>query len=222
VKILFASLRTLAGVAIVVAIVGQFLKSSSLTTINPFNFFGYFTIQSNIIAAFAFLASAAFLFARKTQPSWVIYFRALATVLMAIVGIVYNTLLSGADLEGAFNLQWSNDILHIWIPLYAVLDWLLFGDRKDLPFSRLWYMLIYPIVWLGVILVRGATDGWVPYPFLDPATGYGKVAVYCIVIAAVTILFGYGVYALSRVRILGADRLSGTDSRPSVDAGSQR
>ena len=60
-------------------------------------------------------------------------------------------------------------------------------------------------LWLGVILVRGATDGWVPYPFLDPATGYGKVAVYCLVIAAVTILFGYGVYALSRVRILGAE-----------------
>jgi hypothetical protein len=205
VKILFAAFRILAGIAIVVAIVGQFLKSSSLTTVNPFNFFGYFTIQSNIIAAVAFFASATFILARKAQPSWVIYLRALATVVMAIVGIVYNTLLADQNLEGSFNLPWSNDILHIWIPLYAVLDRLLYGDRKDLQFSKLWYMLIYPIVWLGVILVRGATDGWVPYPFLDPATGYGKVAVYCLVIAAVTILFGYGVYALSRVRILGAE-----------------
>ncbi|HEU4849533.1 MAG TPA: hypothetical protein VFS93_03895, partial [Terrimesophilobacter sp.] len=79
-RVLFASLRTLAAVAIVVAIVGQFAKTSSMTTVNPFNFFGYFTIQSNIIAGAAFLASAAFLFARKTQPSWVIYLRALATV----------------------------------------------------------------------------------------------------------------------------------------------
>lgn len=201
-KILFAVLRILAAAAIAAAIVGQFMKSASLTAVNPFNFFGYFTIQSNIIGGVAFLASAAFILSRKAQPQWVVYLRALATVLLAIVGLVYNTLLAGLDLEGSFNLQWSNDILHVWIPLYAVLDWILFGDRKDLPFSKLWYMLVYPIVWLGVILVRGATDGWVPYPFLDPATGYGKVAVYCIIIAAVTILFGYAVYALSRVRIL--------------------
>lgn len=216
-KILFASLRILAGIAIVVAIVGQFAKSSSMTTVNPFNFFGYFTIQSNIIAAVAFLASAAFILARKAQPSWVIYLRALATVVMAIVGIVYNTLLTDVALENSFNLQWSNDILHLWIPLYAVLDWILFGDRKDLPFSRLWVMLIYPIVWLGVILVRGATDGWVPYPFLDPATGYGKVAVYCLIIAAVTVLFGYAVYALSRVHILGANRMPTADRLSSAD-----
>lgn len=211
-KFLVASLRILAGVAIVVAIVGQFAKTSSMTVINPFNFFGYFTIQSNIIAAVAFLASAAFILAGRVQPSWVIYLRAVATVVMAIVGIVYNTLLTEVALENAFNLQWSNDILHFWIPIYAVADWLLFGDRKNLPFSRLWLMLIYPIVWLVVILIRGATDGWVPYPFLDPETGYGLVAVYCIVIAAITILFGYAVYGLSRVRILRGDSLLSADS----------
>lgn len=201
-KYLFASLRIVAGVAIVTAIVGQFIKTSSLTNVNPFNFFGFFTNQSNIIAAVAFFASAFFILSGKVQPSWVIYLRALATVIMAIVGIVYNTLLSDKGLEGAFNLQWSNDILHIVIPIYAVLDWVLFGDRHKLPFSRLWLMLIYPIVWIVVVLIRGATDGWVPYPFLDPATGYGSVLVYCIVIAAVTILFGYGAYAMSRIRIL--------------------
>ena len=53
-----------------------------------------------------------------------------------------------------------------------------------------------------MILIRGATDGWVPYPFLDPATGYGSVAAYSIAIAAFTVLFGLAVFALSRVRIL--------------------
>ena len=201
-KNLFAVLRTAAGLAIVIAIVAQFLKSSSLTTVNPFNFFGYFTIQSNIIAAVAFLASASFIFRKKLQPEWVIYLRALATILMVIVGIVYNTLLSGEGLEGSFNLQWSNDILHIVIPIYAALDWLLFGDRPKLPFARLWLMLIYPLVWLFVVLIRGATDGWVPYPFLSPANGYLSVAIYSIAIAGFTILFAYGVYAYSRVRVL--------------------
>ena len=131
-RILFAVARLLAGTAIVVAIVAQFAKSASLTTVNPFNFFGYFTIQSNIIAAVAFVASAIFLLRKVAQPQWVIYLRALATVVMAIVGLVYNTLLAGEGLEGSFNLQWSNDILHIVIPIYAVLDWVLFADRPKL------------------------------------------------------------------------------------------
>lgn len=202
VKFLFASLRAIAAIAIVVAITAQFVHTASLTTVNPFNFFGYFTNQSNIIAAIAFGASAIFIFAGRAQAQWVIYLRALATVVMAIVGIVYNTLLANAGLDDSFNLQWSNDILHVVIPLYAVLDWVLFGDRPKLPFARLWVMLIYPIIWLIVVLIRGATDGWVPYPFLDPATGYASVAVYCLIIAAVTILFGYGAYAVTRTKLI--------------------
>ncbi|WP_166789902.1 Pr6Pr family membrane protein [Cryobacterium sp. TMT1-2-2] len=48
------------------------------------------------------------------------------------VGVVYNTLLADAGLN-SFNLQWSNDILHIIIPIYAVLDWILLADRPRLP-----------------------------------------------------------------------------------------
>lgn len=201
-KILFASLRSLAAAAIVVAIGAQFMSTASGTEINPFNFFGYFTIQGNIIAAVAFALSAIFIFGKRAQPRWLSYLRALATVIMAIVGIVYNTLLADAGLEGSFNVPWSNDILHIWIPIYAVADWVLFGDRIKLPFARLWVMLIYPVIWLVVILIRGATDGWVPYPFLDPASGYASVAVYALIISAITILFGYGAYAVTRIKIL--------------------
>ncbi len=201
-KILFASLRSIAAAAIVVAIGAQFMSTASGTEINPFNFFGYFTIQGNIIAAVAFALSAIFIFGKRAQPRWLSYLRALATVIMAIVGIVYNTLLADAGLDGSFNVPWSNDILHIWIPIYAVADWVLFGDRIKLPFARLWVMLIYPVIWLGVILIRGASDGWVPYPFLDPASGYASVAVYALIISAITILFGYGAYAVTRIKIL--------------------
>lgn len=201
-KMLFATLRLAAGLAIIIAIIGQFASTASRTTINPFNFFGYFTIQSNIIAAVALLASAIVIFRGASQPLWVIYLRAIATALMVIVGLVYNTLLANADLAGSFSLPWSSNILHIFIPIYLLLDWILFADRERLPYKRLWLVLIYPIVWLVVIVIRGATDGWVPYPFLDPATGYGTVAVYSVAIAVFTILFGLAIFALSRVRIL--------------------
>ena len=203
-KTLFAVFRILAAGAIVVAIVAQYGKSASMTQVNPFNFFGYFTIQSNIIAAVAFLASAWCLLRDRVQPSWLIYLRAQATVVMAIVGVVYNLLLADLDLAGAFNLAWSNTILHVVIPIYAVLDWGLFGDRAPLPLRKLGTMLIFPALWLIVVLIRGATDGWVPYPFLDPAQagGYGTVLVYALGIAGFTIVFACGVFALTRVTLL--------------------
>ena len=200
-KQLFGLLRLLAGLAILSAIIGQFVFTAGRATINPFNFFGYFTIQSNIITMVAFLASAYFILSRKRQPIWVIYLRAIATTIIVLVGLVYNTLLAGASLAGSFDLKWSSNILHVIIPIYALVDWVLYADRKKLPYNKLWLVVIYPIVWLVVILIRGATDGWVPYPFLDPATGYGSVAVYCVAISAFTVLFGLAVFALSRVRI---------------------
>lgn len=201
-KLVPGFLRLLAGLAILVAVIGQFVYSAGRGPINFLNFFGYFTIQSNIITMVAVFASAYFIFARKAQPSWVVFLRAIATTVIVLVGLVYNTLLSGASLAGSFDLRWSSDVLHVIIPIYALLDWVLFADRMKLAYNKLWLVLIYPIVWLVVILIRGATDGWVPYPFLDPATGYGTVTIYCIAISVITTIFGLAVFALSRVRII--------------------
>lgn len=65
VKQLFGILRLVAGLAILASVIGQFAYSAQRTTINPLNFFGYFTIQSNIITMVAFLASAYFILGRK-------------------------------------------------------------------------------------------------------------------------------------------------------------
>ena len=48
------------------------------------------------------------------------------------------------------------------------------------------------------MLVRGATDGWVPYPFLDPAQGYGVVALYCLAILVLFVGIGLLVLLASR------------------------
>ena len=61
--------------------------------------------------------------------------------------------------------------------------------------------LVFPLVWIVVTLVRGAADGWYPYPFLDPANGgYGTVAV---VVIAITI----GFLVLAAVTAAIGDRL---------------
>jgi hypothetical protein len=199
-KTLFAALRLIAGLAGLVSIIATLLDTASRATINPFNFFGYFTMQSNILTMVVFLAAALATFSGRKQTVGLVLARASVTTYIVIVGIVYNLLLAG--LEGGISLVWANGVLHVAIPIYAAIDWIFFGDRSALRWSKFWIVLVYPIVWIVVVLIRGATDGWVPYPFLDPAQGYGIVAAYGVGIAVAIGLVGAGVWVLSRVKIM--------------------
>ena len=197
---IFAVLRLAIVVVVVVAIVATFFDTATRATINPFNFFGYFTMQSNIITAVVVLIAALVTFRGRPQSPTLVLARACATTYIVIVGIVYNTLLAG--LEGGVSLEWANWVLHVLFPIYAALDWILFGDRTPLAWKRLPVVLAYPLVWIVVVIIRGATDGWVPYPFLDPATGYGSVFLYSVVILIAAVVVAAVVWALSRVRVI--------------------
>ena len=199
-RYLFATLRVIVVIAVAVSIVATFLDTASRVTINPFNFFGFFTMQSNIITAVVLLIAAVTAFRGRAQDPTLVLARACATTYIVIVGIVYNLLLAG--LEGGVSLAWANWVLHVAFPIYAALDWILFGDHSAVPWKKLWLVPIFPVVWIVVVLIRGATDGWVPYPFLDPATGYGSVALYSVVIMIAALVVGAIVWWLSRVRII--------------------
>ena len=194
--ILVAVVRLAVASLVGFAVVSTFFDTASRATINPFNFFGFFTMQSNIATAIVLLIAAIFCFRGKEHPRWLVIARGCVTTYIAIVGIVYNTLLAG--LEGGVSLEWANWVLHVFLPIYAVLDWILIADRPALPWRVYPLVLIYPIVWIVVVLIRGATDGWVPYPFLDPATGYPTVAVFCVIIAVGFAIVGAVVWAISR------------------------
>ena len=198
-KLVFAGLRAIAGVAGLTAVVATFADTASRTAINPLNFFGYFTLQSNILTAIVLLVVV---FRGRSHSRGLVLARACVTTYIIIVGLVYNTLLVGTPGGGGVELPWANFVLHVAVPIYVAIDWIFFGDRTRLPWNRFWLVLVYPIVWLIVVLVRGATDGWVPYPFLSPALGYGVVALHCVGISAAIAVVGAVVWALSRVRIL--------------------
>lgn len=199
-RTLVNALRLIAVIAVVSAILAQWLVSSKLPSYNFFNYFGYFTNQSNILIALAFAVTLVAAARSRRSTLGLSIFRGASTVYIATTGIVYNTLLVNIDVQSS--VQWSNDVLHKVMPVYAVLDWLLFSDRARLLFRHVWWFLIYPAVWLVVILVRGATDGWVPYPFLNPSLGYGVVALYCLGVAVFIALMGMLVVGMSRLRIV--------------------
>lgn len=201
----FGVLRLAAAAAIIVAIVGQFAKSLSMVPDPGFfvvNFFSFFTILSNALAALTLLAAAWFAFRSTVDSDGFTLVRVSVTTYMTTTLVVYNTLLRDISLDQATTLPWSNEILHVWGPLYVLLDWVFAPGRRLVRWRRLWTVAVFPLAWAAYTMLRGAIVGWYPYPFLDPAikpgVGYDGVLVYIVAIAAFILLVGAGVIALSR------------------------
>jgi len=217
-KLTFAVLRVVFGIAIALAVFVQLAHSIEFWRADPAadlpflitNYFSFFTIDSNVGAFVVLLIGAALAFTRKSDgdPHWYTVTRAVIVTYMATTGIVYNLLLRGIELPQGSTVEWSNEILHVVGPLYLVIDWIFAPGRTPLPWSTIRTIVIFPIVWVIYTLVRGplAIDartgqGWYPYPFLNPATsqnGYLSVTFYVVLIALVISSVGAGVVWLSR------------------------
>lgn len=203
--VVVSSVRLLTAAAIVAAVAATHLEAASRVAVNPFNLYGYFTIQSNLIAAAALILAGAVGVERRRSSRTLGTLRALAVTCLVIVGLVYATLLAPLGAAGGVPLPWANAILHLLTPVVAIADWLLVGDRPQLHAGYLWLILTYPALWITVVLIRGATDGWVPYPFLDPSQGYLLVGGYCL--AILVIFVGVGLLVVRATTTSGPVRI---------------
>ena len=182
------------------------------------NFFSYFTILSNLSAVVALVAGAVWMLRTRRsaspEPIWLATLLACASTYMVVTGIVYNLLLRSIPIAGISDV-WTNETLHVVVPLVMLADVLLAPRRRRLPWSTLLVVAAFPIVWAVYTLVRanliiGPAHGnpwWYPYPFLDPHIqgGYGPVVGYIIGIAAAIIAVAALIVLAARKR--GARRL---------------
>jgi hypothetical protein len=220
-RIAFGVGRLVAAGAGIAAIVGQLATSLAYwpthgvtnIALSITNFFSFFTILSNVGAIVVFLVGAYLLFTRTGKdPAWYTLFRASIATYMIVTGVVYNLLLRGIELPQGSTLGWSNEVLHVVVPILALLDWLFAPGRSSIEWNQLWKILVFPIVWAVYTMIRGpftpnevtGDPYWYPYPFLNPFTshnGYFSVAFYVILIAAVIGLVAAGVIWISRRRV---------------------
>lgn len=164
------------------------------------NFFSYFTIFSNLIAAVALIIAAIWMLRTRRdaepEPAWLATVLMCASTYMIVTGIVYNLLLRHIAIAGISDV-WTNETLHVIVPLFLLADVLFAPRRRALPWSTMLTAAAFPIIWAVYTLIRanfiiGPAHGnpwWYPYPFLDPHLqgGYLGVVGYIIGIAAAII-----------------------------------
>lgn len=177
----FAAIRFVFGVVTLIA-VGTQLGIHLGEGYDVVNFFSYFTNLSNIFAAAVLLVESVLTWRGKEGgPAWALL-RSVSVVCMALVGVVFNTLLRDVDLGSL--LPWINTWLHYVMPVAVVADWLIQPPRHSIALKRVGVAALFPLAYLAYSLIRGAAINWYPYPFLNPANGgYGTVAVTCVFIA---------------------------------------
>lgn len=137
-------------------------------------FFSFFTILTNSLVAVMFIClwlfpKHSFFKSVKTQTA--------ITVYILVVGLVYNTVLRFIwQPEGLQKLV--DELLHTVIPVATFVFWWLFTHSKTLQYKHILPWLLYPFLYLIVILARGHISGFYPYPFVDVTQlGYPKVVV---------------------------------------------
>lgn len=127
-------------------------------------FFSFYTILTNILVAICYTTLI-----RKGK--WFSFFSSsktltAITVYIIIVGAVYNLILRHIWQPQGLQLI-VDELLHSVNPVLFLLFWIFTIDKSQLKWKHLFPWLIYPLVYLIFILVRGSFAHWYPYPFVD-------------------------------------------------------
>lgn len=97
------------------------------------------------------------------------------TIYITVVGLVYQLVLRHLWQPTGIQ-QLVDELLHSVTPLYAIVFWWLYEQKRTVQLKQSFSWLIYPLTYLGYILFRGYYSGFYPYPFVDVSTlGINKV-----------------------------------------------
>jgi hypothetical protein len=162
----------------------QLLLSIQLTIANGqgalagvWAYVGYFTITTNVLVALALTAAA-----RGPRGTISRFFgrpdvQTAIAMSIAIVGAIYNLLLRQLWHPQGWQLV-ADVTLHDVMPALFLLHWWLAVPKATLRWQQPVCWQLYPAVYFVYVLMRGAMDGWYPYPFLDVARlGYLRVLI---------------------------------------------
>lgn len=156
-----------------------------------FEFFCYFTVQSNIFVGIA----TAMLFFRPDRDGAI--WRVLRigsmfgiTVTLSIYHFVLSPLANFTGIAAVSNIG-----LHYVVPIFAILGWMFFGPHPRVTWKSLLLATIWPASYIVLTVVQGAVTGFYPYPFVNISKlGFTTVALNGV--GVVSLLLAVGVLYL--------------------------
>ncbi len=134
-------------------------------------FFSFFTILTNLLVAIYFTLSLL-----KKENSYLSIINksgtlTAVTVYITIVGLVYQILLRHIWEPKGMQMV-VDEMLHSAIPILVIIFWYLYEEKKSRDYKQILKWLIYPLIFLIFILIRGEFSNFYPYPFVN-ATNLG-------------------------------------------------
>ena len=163
------------------------------------HFFGYFTMQSGTLTALVMLTTASIPFKYLHSPA-LDYARGTVTLYMTITIIVYHTLESP---WGTWKIDaWSP--IHVFAPIILLLMWFILIPPTPQHIKKWWPLswMVYPFVFAVASVIRGMSDGWYPYGFLNVTTnGWQYVITMVIALIVGVAVLGYSLLSPSFVSI---------------------
>jgi hypothetical protein len=197
----FGALRLVLGLLVFAAIVTQITDELLHDAFKPGEYFAYFTIESSMINVVVLLVGGVLALRGRAETELFTSVRVAVLSYAVITAAVYNVLLRNIPSTGYHGVQWPNEVMHVWVPILIVLDWLFAPGRARVGWARLWLVVSYPLAWLAFTMLRGAVTGWYPYPFLEPGGpgGIPSVLVYVVGISAFILAVAAAAIAVGRL-----------------------
>ncbi len=162
----------------------------------PTEYFTYFTITSCLLTGLALVLSGLRVLRNQDETKFLTLFRLTMTASMVIVGVIYNALLADAAPDPRdVGYDWPvlpNQMLHTYMPILVLLEWLLTRTALPLKLKSAFWVLVYPLAWLAFAITRGFITGWWAYWFIDPQYGFATMAQWILTIAAFFVVLAVG------------------------------
>jgi hypothetical protein len=187
------------------ALVARFIWGLGSVTFTASNFFAYLTIQGNMAFVLVSILAGVLALRGRRDPRWLDTARAAVLSCTISAGVVFGFLIQQAGERGLpLDVPWSDQVLHFWLPSFAILDWIFGPGRGRAQWRAIPIVLGYTVVWGILTLLRGAVVGWYPYFFLDPAQ-VANAGEFVLLAGLALVLFAVvsvSVVALTRARPL--------------------
>lgn len=205
----FAVAAAIGWIALLLQLVRQIdeAHATGATTLYAIGHFAlFFTTTSNVLAAAVFTLAAM---GPKYEPKAETMV-ALASY-MTLVFAIFVLLLDGH--RHRTGIAWyANTGLHYLMPLFAVVNWIVFTPHGTADWRKPFSWQIYPLGYFVYMLARGLLSGEYPYWFLDPArVGWPSLFLNATILIVVF-------WAMGEI-FAGLDRLMARRSLPALQTG---